>query len=650
MDDYLPIINASYESVLHVSTDVSSEDQEHKSPLLDSLKKFRRDLISVETLQNFQKFKEIVLDTWKILSDMQCMDLYGFRLPSFFCSKEIHVVLDEILKPIYKGTKLVKLGDNASSVGTGESTLICGPLGVGKTTVQISLLVILTILSDVALCVYVEYKSRNNCESMLPYEAIYRHAQKAGICNSAMTADSTILGALSRSKRMVIFFSDEIQYLYQKVSDPDHHQRSLCMTIIEQIATIGKACDHIGVASGSSKNLERFALHPDQNGFAGYQTLNNSVYEPHYLLPCRNKEEFIEIWKINNGKVQDKIDDDVIIRSFHHCGGVGRLIKRENSEPLPIDEGYYLNPLFQSIVNQMILKVRCSVDLLLKPFLWDPWKAPHSLLFSSCVEIAEKLHGSKQKAIEELELLIESSLLLKLNENIELLRPGLIQSLLQQQSAVEPMNNSRFEEMAFEGTLLGWSENSKHPFPTAGHCNESAIRRMLAKDTGHDYCVEMVSNAANKSAEQFVGKWYQGVTNFDGIDGFLIQFDGSRDIFDVTISQIKTGRLDLVITKGRTSTKDTFLFFLEGMKKGYQKLVSSFRPEDAERFQLNEAVFLTTKKMSDECLKYVEEKENLKFDGKQFGFVLYDQKYILENVDLNSIVIKKLKRKLEETE
>ena len=40
-----------------------------------------------------------------------------------------------------------------------------------------------------------------------------------------------------------------------------------------------------------------------------------------------------------------------------------------------------------------------------------------------------------------------------------------------------PDDHNRFEEMSFE---LGWSDNQQVVSPSAGHCNDEPIRRILA--------------------------------------------------------------------------------------------------------------------------------------------------------------------------
>ncbi len=620
-----------------------------------SLRSIAKNSIKSHTIvTSFDKFYNGFLDAWELMTTAICKEQFGFRLPCFYKSEGIEKVIKNILRPVWKMTiDFHYPHESYGVVGTGESTLIGGPVGVGKTTIQVSLFVLLFLLSDVALPVYVEYNTESaaSLRQNKPFDVIRRYVQTLGIVTNIQTssaskqeANNLLLHDISISKKMVIFFSDEIQCLYIKpttnMSDAEKDIRLAAKDIVFQIATIGKTAKHIGVASGSSQHLQNFALHPGSNGFDDYRTLNTSVYSPFFIVPCREKSAFEKL--LEAMKIDIKLESDVIAY-FLNSGGVGRKISNSNKDLPAVPNAYHDNPTFRAIVDAMMLRIKhkiaCTADNKLH---WDPWDAPHGISLAECYNIAECTRPSDVDKNSVITSLVETSLLLPIGGTIELVQPGIVLSAIQ----FHKMDNRRFEEMAFEGTLAGWSSND-HVQPSAGHCNKEPIRRMLAKELLIPTHPWEVDNNQVLSLYTHVGKLFQGVTNLTGIDGFSISDswideESSSSLLYVTAVQIKTGRLELEIELGSLSKKNSLIHILKGVKDGFCELRAMFPKEEQSRLRLKKVILATTKRFPDEYRTYVENKANLVFEETSFEFELYDQKDVLSKINMSSITIDRL--------
>lgn len=596
---------------------------------ITSIQNRRKIINQIDTLSNYDIFQSIFFEAWGLFSSIDCQTYFNFKLPNLFYSDNLKNITDDILKPVFKMMRFYMF-NMSDYVGTGESTLLCGPVGVGKTTIQISLLVLLFLLTDIIIPVYLDYSKTRINESHIPFNYIEAFLKCLGIEFDSKT--QSVLQFLSDSKKMLIFFPDEIQCLYVK-DETSETNRSLYISIIAQIADIGKSSHHIGVASGSSVNLKKFALHPIENGFLGYDTLNNSVYSPISLNPYRNYDDFKSILQTILSS-SENIDYNKLISYYLNSGGVARQIQKLKLTLPDIPKIYYSNVFFQTIVNKMLMKIK---QTLLSNIIWDPWKTSHSIPYRSCQEIYQMIYGNTEDFAFQLDNLIEKSLLIIIENNVELVYPGIIVNLFQNMQINNEQRNSRFETMAFEGTLLGWSDDISVTHPSPGHCNEEPIRRLLAKDTNIPLSTNIFQIAENLDINNYLNQWYTGVKNFEGIDGFTIKFENG--LFLISINQIKTGRFDLSHELGVSrSSRNTFLFFLDQMLKGYVKLKKCFQQKDL--IKLETLYFLTTKSLSPKCISYFEDyPEKSSYENNSFEFIFYDQNYILENIELSDSMI-----------
>lgn len=383
-------------------------------------------------------------------------------------------------------------------------------------------------------------------------------------------------------------------------------------------------------------------MHPHEQGFSDYESLNNSVYKAFNVIPCRNKEDFKKIILVSTGILEPtEITDTELISYFLCSGGVGREIDRGSKRLPSVPDAYYSDPLFRSIVDSMVLRVN---DILNHSESWDPWVTSHAISKSNCIEAAKKLVTSTDTsnidaaATKALDELFDNSLLLDIEGSVELLQPGIVEVVRKDRES------NRFENMAFEGILVGLSDNSNNPYPSPGHLNEEPIRRMLSKIESKPYhsLVEMRNKQVLSSAEH-LNVWYQGVATFTGIDGFLIEENTDDNKLDVSTSQIKTGKLGSQTKLGTISSKNTFRYFLNGMETGFKKLKQIFNEEDRKRLRLKRFVFLTTKDLEPACIEYINNPDNFRIDDQRYEFQLYDSDYILENIALDSIVINRLR-------
>ena len=605
-------------------------------------------------------FQNSILEGWKVLSTKDAMLNLQFALFPLFHYRELEIIIENILQPIWTMKQYFEADSNVS-VGTGESVLICGPVGVGKTTIQVSLFTILFLLTDFVLPVYVDFG-----ESLQQYDKNGHSSRTSAYYPLSIAKDmlltlqknelvsqfpvsEDLLVTLFRMKLMLVFFSDEIQSLYISSLNKEIslERRTLCQNIIFQIAKIGKASGHIGVASGSSKTLQKFAFHPKGYNFDGYQTLNNSVYVPNNIHPCRDKDMFRQLVLTKKGL--QSIEDKALVENFLVSGGIGRLIglkRADNGYP----EEYFDHLLFRTIVNQMVLKVKGSLPANARQqnngeVFWDPWDHPHSIELSKCMMFAESLFGVSNGK-QEFDKLIDTSLLLVHMSNVELVVPQQLQMVLQNAWSE---GHNRFEEMSFEGTLLGWSDNRQVVFPSAGHCNEEPIRRMLSikLDATYDPTPISITSIDVNEIEQYLNKLFQGLSHFLGIDGFLIRLVDGK--YHVIVTQIKTGRLDLEIKLGQSAaSKDTFLQYLSAMLQGYKTLVSYFPANEQTKFVLDEMIFVTTKKLHNKVLEYVSKPANFSYNDSPYVFSLYEQDTVLENVDIDSQVKMRLQERLQD--
>eukprot|EP00742_Colponemidia_sp_Colp-10_P005116 GILJ01005464.1.p1 GENE.GILJ01005464.1~~GILJ01005464.1.p1 ORF type:complete len:286 (-),score=9.95 GILJ01005464.1:1443-2300(-) len=232
-----------------------------------------------------------------------------------FCSSpnvplhKVKRVLKKILDPVHTMQLCFGLSLD-TSIGTGCSTLITGPVGVGKSSIMIVAYVLLCLLTDHVLPVYHEYSDA--APWLMPLDML-RDTSLLRLPHLVLASNEAeqILFTLQEKQLMTVFFADEIQRLY--VPQPDPRQQA----VVKQLALIGKSSFNIGVVSGSSIATEARALRPVENGFVGYQTLNHSVYLQWRMDALRLKEEFFKLVESRSGR---KPTEEQLRTLFLHTG------------------------------------------------------------------------------------------------------------------------------------------------------------------------------------------------------------------------------------------------------------------------------------------------------------------------------------------
>ena len=97
------------------------------------------------TTSSPDQFLNTLLKGWDLLSSKGFFKKYGFKLPMHYRSHEVHIVLKQIFTPMWTMKQYFK--GESEAIGTGCSVLIAGPLGVGKTTLLLVALVLLTFFT-----------------------------------------------------------------------------------------------------------------------------------------------------------------------------------------------------------------------------------------------------------------------------------------------------------------------------------------------------------------------------------------------------------------------------------------------------------------------------------------------------------------------
>lgn len=178
------------------------------------------------------------------------------------------------------------------------------------------------LLSDYIIPMYCEYDDEDLQNALTLFSPLQAEVPEYGGCSDIRQLLSRI-NTNQEHPKAVVFFADEI-HLYLKKEDHSASVVTHAIEIVRELAKIGKSSFNIGVASGSSVNTEVFALHPEDFGFVGYRTLNNSVYNVHNISPVRDKDKFIGLAKII---FQEGDMSAAVVRKLYlQSGGVGRRV------------------------------------------------------------------------------------------------------------------------------------------------------------------------------------------------------------------------------------------------------------------------------------------------------------------------------------
>eukprot|EP00761_Pharyngomonas_kirbyi_P002303 gb/GECH01002307.1/.p1 GENE.gb/GECH01002307.1/~~gb/GECH01002307.1/.p1 ORF type:complete len:309 (+),score=35.08 gb/GECH01002307.1/:1-927(+) len=262
---------------------------------------------------------ELVKQVWK---DHAEFDPSFFNL---FDSKTVKTIIRRVTINVIDHMSRQPIAAN------GNSLLITGIRGVGKTTLMRGLWSVLSNLQENNLVAI--YHDFEKMEAYLLSELLLDSFCTSKDRQLPQTVDSNdhfedLLSKLHAAGFRVVMFLDEIQNLFVKGNNVNYQKY---LKITKEILTLGKSQYHcFGVVSGSSSNMRNLAYKKDPIAEDGnYPNLNNNVYLEYKMDSVRSREE------LRNILSADRTD-----RCFQKTGGVGRSIHT-----------YILDPESYSIPN-----------------------------------------------------------------------------------------------------------------------------------------------------------------------------------------------------------------------------------------------------------------------------------------------------------
>lgn len=126
------------------------------------------------------------------------------------------------------------------------------------------------------------------------------------------------------------------------------------------------------------------------------------------------------------------------------------------------------------------------------------------------------------------------------------------------------------------------------------------------------------------------------------IYGFIIK--NNHGLLELEVSQIKTGRLDLQIGLGSISTRGSLKYILHHALITVQKLISRFSVVSPLTF--TKLLLVTTKSLDKNCITFISDPNNLKFNDQIYTLEIMEIEEILANINLGSLVLKNLRNKV----
>ena len=555
---YLPIIGVSSDKIQlcreWITADLEHTDDDEKGQILShsTARDFRH---SLGTCDNREQFVAIFHEAWDFLSTNEYIRAtFGFTLPPRFPS-ETTDSMSSILMAVFTLKQFLRKKQR-NSIGTGSSAIYCGPVGTGKTTIMvISCVMFMLFLDDYIISVYWEF-FRGGQVQWTPLELLATEVKQ-----SVENMDELFQLVQNDLERGIVFFADEFHKLYEILPDNADEEAKKQMKwkrdVVGQIALLGKDMNCFGIAAGSSRNTAQWALHPNAFGFVGYTPLNDSVYTAVKVHPVRRKDLFMNMLQLHEfGGCSERGKLQLFLRS----GGVGRALTSlrgryvnpndaEDIPPLP--NLFYEDSALRIIISEMFL----SVSDVIQSSTYDPWIHQSGLNLGRVNEIigkflGENLRGVKLSQYMDYSILVESQ---TVPGTIELLYPIMLYSVDSLCSA----SIDRYELMALEGVMTGWSRDSRNTSPNAGHKCEMPMLGMIAS---HNLLQEVPNGASiffDKELPCLRDKfalidpninwhirWFH--QTFEGVDAVIFTtFDNKN--FNLYYIQLKIGRVDRAI-------------------------------------------------------------------------------------------------------
>jgi hypothetical protein len=575
------------------------DDSSTPSQFLQELVKLKKSLADE---MHVEGYLTSLLAVWKHMSSFECKEELGFHLPLIYVSSSLKSVLKRILAPVLSMRKYFVSTDGSQAVGTGSSTLLSGPLGVGKSTIFECLYVLLSLCMEHVVPVYYEYP--RNLKDLCTPKVCIQQALRLRRIEPTSPADGDFDGFLSGiPEKMVVFFGDDVQNLYAAV---DHPFRTNAEIGVSQIASIGKHRFHIGVVCGSSRNTEAWVLYPEKTArLHNFVTLNNTVYASVKLEPLRTEADMAEFCQLHGKNVSA-----AFLRSlFAVTGGVPRKlissISLLNSDPVmakvveelvDLPAAYPADGAVVEILQEMLMLVKGSIE----KEEFDPWKNSHSLSLTRVLDIIEAQHPEGDRLGKFAQYCDESILVETSRGRVEMLVPGQLVRMFQQL----PVSSDRLEAIWFEATLTGWAETSSDVVPSTGHRNDDVVRRMIAKRDDvlgpsnsyrYDPTAQIFGTGATKpKLRDITDQLLQGVTNCKGIDGFLFTY-AEKGKYDLTVIQIKTDHVNKEILAGTSAQANTALGIVAKAISGTKLLLSMISADASDSIRVKQFILATTK-------------------------------------------------------
>lgn len=268
----------------------------------DSQTEFKKRALKIILSKKFKDYCDLVKDVWEHLHKQKLISY------SLFDSKSIESVFKQIA-----GIMLyMELQCHNFPLVQRLNSLIFGTKGVGKTYMLKSFYEVTHLISDSIIPIYVDYSRSKET----PFELILKRVFQLQILNEEEFNDlDDALIKLSQLNKYIMFFADEIQVLFNSLSDLKYQE------IIIQLVQIGKSAGHSGILSGDSYKVQSLAFNPPP-GY-GRCDLNDTVYLPILLHPIRS---FDEIKGLIKSRYPYDITDEFVNETFNITGGIGRNI------------------------------------------------------------------------------------------------------------------------------------------------------------------------------------------------------------------------------------------------------------------------------------------------------------------------------------
>eukprot|EP01031_Cornospumella_fuschlensis_P026560 gene26560-32098_t len=536
---------------------------------------------------------------------------------------------------------------NTAVIGSGCCRLFAGPKGIGKTTLLSTFYVLVSVLTTHVLPIYWSYDRKGgNMEDPVHWPSVL-----------TLCSPDRLLGPVNESK-MILFLGDEVQEVYYKyrslelylsstnaqVVSAANKLRAQLKTVIADLAAVGKSPCNLCFITGSSSNTYELCVYPETFGFHEFQTLNDSVFTVLDIQPVRQKEEFSKLAVIALSKLPDSADailtEDLLCWLFNFSGGVGRALEAlvnqgfsGDAELLPLPELFHSDLALQAIVNEMLFNVLEEA----KSRCFNGWLHPHRLQLARVHEILKQYYNVESIGVK-LSLYRDQSILYVYDTWVELMYPWHLFHFLNSQ--VAGVFRNKYEQMAFEGTLSGWSMNSSQRLnASAGHAVERPLLSQIVSrgyfqhwDKAGGLCEfnpddPVISTTQTLVMKNIDRKLLQGPLNFLSLDGFV--FVNTRKAILLYVCQIKSGRLNI------SADRADLCIWINKALEGIKKLIGmlNFTARMTKTIVVQEFLLLTTKRVSVEDVFWLLEADRMIYNKKSVPITFVPQQLVLNDIE-----------------